>query len=155
VISGAAFVPVSDDGTICVRAKSPVDITIDLTGTFASDGELAFVPVPPTRMLDTRNGTGGWNPIHGQYQTIDARVAPPSAKAVSGTLTMVAPMRLGYLRTWGCGDMPPTANVTAPAGAVLANSVTTGVSETGRLCLFARVATGTLFDTTGWWVPST
>ena len=152
VISGAAFVPVGPDGTICVHSKASVDVTIDLTGTFSADGELAFVPVPPTRMLDTRNGTGGWNPIHGQMQTIDARVAPPEAEAVSGTITMVTPMRLGYLRAWGCGEQPDTANVTSLAGGVLANSVTTGVSDAGRMCVFARVASGTLFDTTGWWV---
>ena len=154
VISGAAFVPVGPEGTICVRSKTPVDITIDLTGTFSADGELAFVPVAPTRMLDTRDGTGGWNPIHGQFQTIDARVAPASAKAVSGTITMVSPLRSGFLRTWGCGTEPSTATVTSLAGGVLANSVTTGVSDTGRLCFFARSATGTLFDTTGWWVTA-
>lgn len=154
VISGAAFVPVGKDGTICVRTKAPADITIDLTGTFSSGGELVFVPVTPTRMLDTRVGIGGWSPIHGQYQTVDARVAPTTAKAVSGTLTIVAPMRQGYLRAWGCGAQPPTANVTSLAGGVLANSVTTGVSADGRLCVFARAATGTLFDTTGWWVTA-
>lgn len=154
VISGAAFVPVGPNGTICVSSKAPADVTVDLTGTFSADGELAFVPVPPTRMLDTRTGTGGWSPIHGQFQTIDARVAPADAAAVSGTITMVAPMRTGYLRAWGCGEQPPTANVTSLAGGVLANSVTTGVSEDGRLCVFARVASGTLFDTTGWWVPA-
>lgn len=154
VISGAAFVPVSPDGTICVRSKAPVDITIDLTGVFTTDGDLAFVPVPPTRMLDTRSGLGGWSPVHGQFQQIDARVAPAAAQAVSGTITLVAPMRPGYLRAWGCGAEPTTANVTSVAGAVLANSVTTGVSDAGRLCVFARATTATLFDTTGWWVPA-
>jgi hypothetical protein len=155
IISGAAFVPVSDAGTICVRTKAPADITIDLTGTFSTDGDLAFVPVPPTRMIDTRYGTGGWSPIHGQLQVIDARVAPDGAKAVSGTITFVNPLRTGYLRAWGCGDQPTTANVTSLAGGVLANSVTTGLSETGRLCIFARSTTSTLFDTTGWWVSPT
>ncbi len=154
IISGAAFVPVSDDGTICVRSKAAADITIDLTGTFSADGDLAFVPVPPTRMIDTRYGTGGWSPIQGQFQVIDARVAPPDAKAVSGTITLVAPLRTGYLRAWGCGNQPDTANVTSLAAGVLANSVTTGVSDDGRLCVFARSTTSTLFDTTGWWVAA-
>jgi hypothetical protein len=154
VISGAAFVPVGADGTICVWSRNPVDVTVDLTGVFSSTGDLVFVPAPPTRTVDTRFGTGGWGPIHGQFQQIDARVAPAEAEAVSGTLTMVAPLRPGYLRVWGCGDQPATANVTSLAGGALANMVTTGVDDTGRLCLFARSATGTLFDTTGWWVPA-
>ncbi len=152
VISGTAFVPVGVDGTICVFAKSDVDVVIDLTGVFRPDGDLVFVPVPPTRTIDTRSGIGGWAPIHGHDQTIDARVAPTDAEAVSGTLTLVRPLRRGHLRAWGCGTLPETANVTAAAGAVLANSLTTGISDDGRLCVFAKSATATVFDTTGWWV---
>jgi hypothetical protein len=154
LISGTAFVPVGPDGTICVWSSVPVDVTVDLTGVFSSGGELVFVPVPPTRMLDTRSGTGGWSPIHGRHQVLDARVVPPTARAVSGTLTFVAPMRTGFLRAWGCGAPPGTANVTARTGSVLANSVTTGVDADGRLCFYSEVAAGTLFDTTGWWVPA-
>ena len=91
--------------------------------------------------------------MQGAFQTIDARVAPPEAEAVSGTLTMVTPMRTGFTRAWGCGPEPDTANVTAVRDAVLANSVTTGVSEDGRLCAMTPVASSTLFDTSGWWVP--
>lgn len=154
LISGTAFLPVGPRGTICVYVLNPTDVTVDLTGTFSADGELVFQPAEPTRMIDTRFGTGGWSPAHGQFQTIDARVAPPDARAVSGTLTMVTPMRTGFMRAWGCGAEPATANVTAVRDAVLANSVTTGVSADGRLCVMARVATSTVFDTSGWWIPA-
>ena len=129
------------------------DVTVDLTGTFSADADLVFQPAAPTRMIDTRYGTGGWEPVQGRFQTIDARVAPPEAEAVSGTLTMVTPLRTGFVRAWGCGSEPETANVTAVGGAVLANSLTTGVSAGGKLCVMARVATSTVFDTSGWWVP--
>lgn len=154
VVGGTAFVPVSDDGTICVYVKSGAHVTVDLTGTFAADGELVFVPVAPTRTIDTRTGIGGWGPIHGRGQTIDARVAPDDAEAVSGTLTLVEPLKPGHLRAFSCGDLPETANVNAAAGQVLANSLTTGLASGGELCLFARSATNTVFDTTGWWVPA-
>lgn len=152
LISGTAFLPVSDDGTICVYVLNPTDVTIDLTGTFSDDGTLVFQPAAPTRMIDTRSGIGGWSPVHGAFQTIDARVAPPEAEAVSGTLTMVTPMRTGFTRAWGCGPEPDTANVTAVRDSVLANSVTTGVSDDGRLCAMTPVASSTIFDTSGWWV---
>lgn len=153
VVSGTAFVPVGDDGTVCVYVLTDTDVTVDLTGTFAPDGELVFQPARPTRMIDTRVGIGGWTPVHGQFQTIEARVAPADAQAVSGTLTLVSPMRPGFLRAWGCGPEPDTANVTGLAGDVLANAVTTGISDDGRLCITARAATSTIFDTSGWWVP--
>ncbi len=153
VIAGTAFVPVGADGTICVSAKSAVDLTVDLTGTFSDDGDLVFRPAPPTRTIDTRDATGGWAPIHGNGQTIDARVAPAQARAVSGTLTIVRPASAGHLRSWGCGALPGTANVNGAAGDVTANSVTTGLGDGGRLCVYARSTTSTVFDTTGWWIP--
>lgn len=152
VVSGTAFLPVGPDGTICVYALTATDVTVDLTGTFASGAPLVFQPSKPTRMADTRDGTGGWAPFHGYRQVIDAAVAPPDAVAVSGTITMVAPMRQGFTRAWDCGVEPPTANVTALQHQILANSVTTGVSDTGRLCLMSNQAGNTLFDTSGWWV---
>lgn len=156
-VAAAAYVPAADDGTICVYAKSGADVIVDLTATLApaaTPGGLTFVPVSPTRTLDTRVGTGGWAPVHGPTQTVDAAVAPAGARAVSGTLTLAAPIAAGYLRAWGCGPQPTTSNVNAPAGATLANHVTTAVSGDGKLCIFGLARGTTIFDTTGWWVTS-
>jgi len=150
-VAGSAFVPTSGQGTICVQTSSSADVIVDLTGTFG-DGGLAFVPVVPTRLLDTRNGIGGWAPIQGTAQTLDVRAAPDGAAAVTGTVTMVGPTSGGYLVAHGCGPLPPTSSVNAGPGGTLANSVTTGVSGTGRLCVYADRTTQTLFDVTGWWV---
>jgi hypothetical protein len=106
----------------------------------------------PTRLLDTRNAVGGWAPVHGSEQTLDVRAAPDGAAAVTGTITTVGPVSGGYLVAFGCGPMPPTSSVNAVAGQTLANSVTTGVSAAGRLCVHADRTTQTLFDVTGWWV---
>ncbi len=66
---------------------------------------------------------------------------------------MVAPVASGYLVGHACGPTPPTSSVNAGAGQVLANSLTTGVSDSGRLCVYSQPATQSLFDVTGWWVP--
>ena len=150
-VAGSAFVATSPQNSICVETSTSADVIVDLTGTFG-DGGLSFVPVRPTRMLDTRNAIGGWSPIHGADQTLDARVAPEDAEAVTGTLTIVDPMRAGYLTAFGCGPMPATSSVNADAGRALANSLTTGVSDSGRLCVYTDPVTHSLFDVTGWWV---
>ncbi|MCB0966955.1 MAG: SGNH/GDSL hydrolase family protein [Ilumatobacter sp.] len=152
IIASSAYIPVSDEGTICLDAFSLVDLVVDLTGTFAPDGALAFQPAVPTRMVDTRDATGGWYPVHGLGQTLDVTVAPPGAKAVTGTITLVAPMRTSHLQAWSCGEQPENSNVNALAGRVLANFVTTGTTPEGKLCIFAINTGQTLFDTTGWWV---
>jgi len=152
-VAGSAFVPTSAENTICIFSNVSVDVVVDLTGSFETESGLAFVPVAPTRMLDTRSSIGGWAPIQGAGQTVGVRVAPPDALAVTGTLTMVRPLRRGFITAYGCSNLPATSSLNALPGTVLANSITTGVSDTGRLCVYAHEATQTLFDTTGWWIP--
>jgi hypothetical protein len=151
-VAGAAFVPVGN-GAICVTTSSSVDVIVDLTGTFADDAGLAFVPATPGRTIDTRSATGGWGHVHGAGQVLDARVAPAGAAAVTGTITIVTPARTSFLTAWGCGPAPTTSSVNASSGLALASALTVAVDPGGRLCVRAQHAGHTLFDTTGWWVP--
>ncbi|MDG1267544.1 MAG: SGNH/GDSL hydrolase family protein, partial [Ilumatobacter sp.] len=128
--SASAIVNVSEADTICVSSSVSTDVIVDITGTFAVGAGLRYVPVTPTRMLDTRDGTGGWFPIHGAGQTIGTRVAPPSAQAVTGTITMVRPLDRGYVTADACSGSARTSSANAAAGAVIANSVTLGISDT-------------------------
>jgi len=153
-VAGGAFVRTSAQHTICLSANQSVDLVVDITGTFSSTGGLRFVPSAPTRMLDTRDGTGGWYPIQGADQTVNMRVAPAGARAVTGTVAMILPYVGGFLTTYGCGARPKTSSVNATPGLVLANSVTTGISSTGRLCVYSNRTTQVIFDTTGWWVTA-
>jgi hypothetical protein len=152
-VASAAFVPVAADGTICVQSLNAVDVVVDLTGVFSAAGQLRFIPTDPTRMLDTRTGIGGWSPYQGAAQVIDVGVVPPEARAVTGTITLVGPLRAGWLKAYPCGSEPPTSSVNAGTETVFANAVTVGVDAKGRICIKALSATHTLFDVTGWWVP--
>lgn len=151
-IASFAFVSVSDDGTICLDTFADTDVVVDLTGVASSDGELRFVGSTPTRMVDTRDATGGFGFRHGAQQTIETVVAPPEAAAVSGTVTLVAPYAGSFLQAWACGAIPDTSAVNAGKDDVYANGITVAV-DGGSLCLRAHAAGSTLFDTTGWWVP--
>jgi len=152
-VASAAFVPVSAAGTICVQSLNPVDVVVDLTGVFSAAGELRFIATDPTRMLDTRSGIGGWTPYQGAGQVLDVRVVPPEARAVTGTITLVGPLRAGWLKAYPCGSEPATSTVNAATETVFANAVTVGVDADGRMCVEALSATHTLVDVTGWWVP--
>lgn len=150
-VAGAAIVPVSDEGTICVRTSASVDVVVDLTGEFRTDGALRFQAADPARVLDVRDGTGGWTPIVGAGQLIDTRVAPATAEAVTGTITLVRPTRTAFAVA-DCRADAPTSNVNAAAGDAMANSLTVAVSD-GDLCFRTSQAAKLLFDTTGWWAP--
>ena len=153
-VAGAVFVPVADDGTFCMSSNAPVDVIVDVTGVFSGAGTLRFTPVPPTRMVDTRVGTGGWRGHQAPGQTIEIGAAPEAAVAVTGTITMVDPGVSGYLTGTICGQpVGATSSVNGAGSSVMANSLTVGLSPGGNLCITSLVATHTLFDTTGWWSP--
>jgi hypothetical protein len=150
-VAGAAYVPVGPAGTICAHANTAVDVIIDLQGTFTSGGALRFQAATPQRMLDTRASVGGWHGQVGVGQTVDIPVAPASAQAVTGNLTMVQPGVDGYATAFGCAQpVPATSSVNASVGSIVANAVTTGAA--GTLCIRASVGAHIIFDTTGWWV---
>jgi hypothetical protein len=151
-VASAAFVPVSAMGTICVQSLNQVDVVVDITGVFDDAGGLRFVPTNPARVLDTRSGIGGWAPYQGGGQTLDFRAVAPEASAVTGTITLVGPLRPGWLKAFPCAAEPPTSTVNANADAVFANGVTVGVDSGGRLCVKALATTQALFDVTGWWL---
>jgi len=159
-VASAAFVPVSAAGTLCVHVETPTnqytDVIVDITGVFGVTG-LRFAPASGTRILDTRNGTGGWVYRHRFMQTIDTVGAPPGAKAVTGTVTVVRPQFRAFLTAYACGlPLPPTSSVNANAGLVMANSITVGVEATQQtLCFYSSRNTDTLFDVVGWWVEPT
>jgi hypothetical protein len=154
--AAGAVIRAGADRTICVRSSASVDVIVDLTGVFRADGELVFVPAATKRMLDTRDGTGGWAPVHGAGQRLDVVVAPADARAVTATLTIVRPAAPSYLSAVPC-DAPPgparTSSVNAAAGDVVANSVTVAVSA-GEVCVDALATGQTVLDVAGWWVPT-
>ncbi len=153
-VAGAVFVPIAADGTFCVFTNSPVDVIVDITGVFNTTNTLRFTPVTPTRMVDTRVGTGGWRGHQGVGQTIEIGAAPDAAEAVTGTITQVNPGVDGYLTGTTCGQpVGATSSVNGARGSVIANSLTVGLSAGGNLCITSLVAAHTLFDTTGWWMP--
>ncbi len=153
-IAGAAFVPVAADGTFCVFTNSPTDVIVDITGVFSATSTLHFTPVPPTRMLDTRIGTGGWRGHQGVGQTIEIGAAPATAQAVTGTITMVDPALSSYLTGTICGEPAgETSSINGAAGTIIANALTVGLSPGGDLCITSLASSHTLFDTTGWWAP--
>jgi hypothetical protein len=163
VVAVAAFVPVSGADTICVHADTDngsvltaaaPHIIVDVTGTFG-DGGLRYSPVPATRLLDTRDGTGGWQGRPRREQTIDVQAARDSAGAVSGTVTMIQPLGGGHVRGHACNaSLPPTSAVNARRLLVAANTLTSAVTPgTGMLCLWSSAHAHVVFDVVGWWVP--
>ena len=151
-VAGSAFVPLTD-GEFCIVTSSSAHVIVDLNGTFFEDAPLRFASSNPRRLLDTRSGIGGWTPIHARNARIELPATPTNAKAVTGTVTIVEPLSQAFLVAEPCDATTDTSVVNSIAGGVLANTVTIPVSD-GAVCITASQPTHTLFDVSGWWVPS-
>jgi hypothetical protein len=110
--STGAIVPLGAGGAFDVYTLNPVDFVVDVTGAFvpataASAGR--FVPIPPTRRLDTRNS--GWlDPGETANVRLGSSV-PTDATAAIVTLTSTAPNSPGYFTAWASGAIPQTSTL--------------------------------------------
>jgi autotransporter family porin len=130
---------------VCVYASAPTDLIVDVFGA-SSGGEV--VPLPPARVLDTRNGT--WSSGQARNgQDLRVRVAgrggvPNGARGALLTVTAVDGTGNGYVTAWPCDDPMPNASVVNLwPGVVRANLVLAALSDAdGEVCLRASTQDG-------------
>lgn len=70
-IANSVIVPVGSDGRVGIFNGSyrPTDVVVDVVGYYSADSKSAYVPIAPTRLLDTRSpATGSARPLpNGDY----------------------------------------------------------------------------------------
>jgi hypothetical protein len=145
--------------TICVHLESvttPPVVIVDVMGWFRPAVGLQFAPTTPTRLADTRLTApkGPWRPNLGPWQIVDIVAGVPGAQAVSGTLTMVGPLRANDFTAYNCTGAPPrTSAVNAKARGVAANNITVGVrAVSNTLCVRSKAFSHMVFDVVGYWM---
>jgi hypothetical protein len=164
VKSNAAIVPAGTNGAISIFATDATDVIIDINGYFVSNSNpnaLAFYPLTPCRVVDTRNPNG---PLGGpSFAAQDVRTfpvlssscnIPASARAYALNFAAVPSGPLGYITAWPTGQVQPiVASLNAPTGAVTANAVIVGAGTNGSVDVFALSATDLVIDITGYFAP--
>ncbi len=111
--ANAAIVPAGAGGAISVFASDPANVVIDINGYFVpvsvAQG-LAFYPVTPCRLADTRNATGtfgGPSMIAGATRNFPVQSGscgiPATAQAYVVNMTVVPNGALGFLTAWPAG----------------------------------------------------
>ncbi|MGB3441766.1 MAG: hypothetical protein WBA97_23725 [Actinophytocola sp.] len=106
-----------------------IDVMVDLAGFYSPEFGASFVPVTPTRVLDTRTGTGTWqNAAAPLGPRADADVypgpeVPADAVAVAVNLTGIAPTASTFVTAWHrmWDSEPQTSNLNLAAGQIAAN----------------------------------
>jgi len=164
LIPNQVIVPVTPSG-IDIFAEVGGHVLVDVAGWFTSASAPAssaglFVPVTPTRLLDTRE-SGPLNPLGPKVKlfggwTVEVPLAgraslPPSMSAVVMNATVVSSKAPGFFTAWAAGgDRPLASNLNAErARQTIPNHVISPVSTRG-VSLFTQNGAHLIADVTGY-----
>ncbi len=165
--ANAVTVALGTGGKLSVTYAAPTagptaNVIFDVTGYFVTGtGGSMYVPLNPSRILDTRNGTGG---LAGPFSSHAARAfavsghggVPAGATAVTGNLTVTSQTANGFLFIGPVATNNPTSStLNFPRGDDRANAVAVALGAGGTLSItYAAPTTGpaaqVIFDVTGY-----
>ncbi len=163
--ANAAIVPAGTGGAVSVYATNATDLVLDINGYFVPNNTastLAFYPLTPCRVADTRTNTGplgGPSLSGGQSRTFPALSSscngPSSAQAYSLNFTAVPSGPLGYLTAWPTGQVRPLAStLNALTGAITANAAIIPAGTSGSVDVYVTDATNLVIDINGYFAPA-
>jgi len=127
-----------------------------VTLAIAPTDPAGFVPLPPKRVLDTRDPLlGGASGMvgAGHVVAIDVSQTVPS-DAVAAVLSVTATSSCvpGFLTVFACGARPPTSNINYEVGRTTAGLAITPLTD-GKACIFASNPTDVVVDVMGAFTP--
>jgi hypothetical protein len=164
VKAAAAIVPAGTNGGLCFFATHDTDLVLDINGYFVpntSTMALAFFPVTPCRLVDTRQAAGslgGPSLVANATRTFPILSGPcnlpATAQAYSMNFTSVPNGPLNFLTTWPAGlTQPLVSTLNAGTGAVTANSAIVPAGANGDISVFVTNNSDLVIDVNGYFAP--
>ena len=164
VKAAAAIVPAGTNGGLCFFSTNDTDLVLDINGYFvpnSSPTALAFFPVTPCRVVDTRLAAG---PLGGpSLGTNGSRTfpilsspcnLPATAKAYSMNFTAVPGGPLGFLTTWPADQPQPlVSTLNANLGGITANAAIVPAAANGDISVFVSNPSDVVIDVNGYFAP--
>ncbi|MBR7828994.1 hypothetical protein KDK95_21985 [Actinospica sp. MGRD01-02] len=173
-VANTVIAQVGSDGYVDLRntsghAGSSVDLVADIEGfytTSLTEGEpYGYTPVAPTRLLDTRNGTGAAKAKVGAYKSVtlnvtgqigDVLFTQTNSAAVVAHVTVTNTASAGFITSYPGGAKLPTAStLNFTAGQTISNTVIVPI-ENGAIQLY-NGSPGTadlIVDVTGYYTAT-
>ena len=164
IVANAAIVPAGDNGAITAYVTNNSHLLVDINGYFAPPGGAGaqrFFPVPPCRVLDTRNAAaslGGPILEAGQTRTLvlpaSACGLQASATAYSLNATVVPTSNLSYLTLWPAGQSQPlVSTLNALDDSIVANAAIVVAGPSGSVSVYVTNQSHLVVDTNGYFAP--
>lgn len=138
-----------------------VDLVVDAGGWFTDASAPAtggtFVAAQPSRVLDTRDGTGGVNGIRPAGTAVDVQITGRGAVPATGVsavvlnVTATEPVATGFLTVFPTGHaLPLASDLNVDGGETRPNLVIVPIGAGGRVTLYVSTQTHVVFDVEGW-----
>jgi streptogramin lyase len=162
IAANLTVMPIGAGGALrFANVVGEVDVIVDVVGYFDTTGS-RFHAIDPTRVLDTRDGTG-LSGAQGPGQTRALAVAgatgtgvPAGATGRVANLTSAEATAQSYAAVFP-GDVPrpdPFSNLNFSTNQVVANLTTAGVAPNGTVNLYNHLgSTALIADATGYYAP--
>jgi hypothetical protein len=161
VKANAALVPAGTNGGVSLFVTNSTHVILDIDGYFAPVGTasaLAFYPVTPCRLVDTRNpagSLGGPSLVAGTSRSFPLLSGtcglPAGAQAYSLNVTSVPKGPLSYLTAWPSGQSQPlVSTLNAPTGTITANAAIVPAGSGGAVSLYVSNASDVVLDVNGY-----
>ncbi len=167
VKANAAIVAAGTGAAISVYATNDTDVVLDINGYFVPNTEanaLAFYPLAPCRVVDTRPGAAS-TIATGRLAASSITTlpilssncnVPATAQAYSLNFTLVPPETpVAYLTVWPTGEAQPfVSTLNDPTGTVEANAGIVPAGSGGSIDVYVTDATDLVVDINGYFAPA-
>jgi DNA-binding beta-propeller fold protein YncE len=165
--ANAAIIPAGTSGEISVYATNTTNVVVDVNGYFApaSGSTLAFYPLPPCRVADTRYSSypQGLGPPYltagdeRAFPILNAAACniPSSAAVYSLNFSVVPHGPLGYMTVWPTGETRPTVSTLNDIpGQIIANAAIVVAGTGGDVSVYPTNDTDLVIDINGYFAPA-
>jgi hypothetical protein len=164
-IPNLVVVPIGADGTVTFYTESPAHLLADVAGYFTDNTATSstnglFVPLRPTRLLDTRNGVGAPSARIAAAGSVTLTVrgagGVPATGASAAFLNVTAndATNPGYVQVYPTGEASPGSSSNLNVGATgqtIPNAVFATLSASaGQVTIYSEAGAHALADVAGY-----
>jgi len=144
-VANLVTVPVGSNGEVDFfngSSKGSTQVIADIAGYYTASTQSSYVAITPTRILDTRKGTGAAKAQIQADKSINVTVAgangiPADATAVAVNLTAVDSTKNGLISAYPTGQTLPTvSNLNYPTGSATANMAIVPIGTGGQVTFY-------------------
>jgi hypothetical protein len=155
--ANASIVGLGAGQAVSIYVTDPAHVILDVNGYFVPEGTpgaLAFYPVTPCRVVDTRVAGGGGIINANTTRRISGGCLPSNAQAYSLNVTTVPSGPLGFLTLFPDGTTQPLAStLNNLTGTVVANAAILRAGTGGAFQAFVTDNSHLIVDLNGYFAP--